>query len=112
MNSGIRKSAVLFLVFNRLDTTLRVLKSIQQYQPSRLYIAADGPATPSPATLSIGASAAALKAAADQVDPSKVQSGKGFILWFTGLSGAGKSTLAQAVRLQLAASPKQDARRT
>jgi adenylylsulfate kinase-like enzyme len=24
--------------------------------------------------------------------------GKGFILWFTGLSGAGKSTLAQAVR--------------
>lgn len=28
--------------------------------------------------------------------------GKGFILWFTGLSGAGKSTLSQAVRTRLA----------
>ncbi len=52
--------------------------------------------------LSIGAAAAALKAAADKVDAKTAGTGKGFILWFTGLSGAGKSTLAQAVRLKLA----------
>ncbi|MFZ5467794.1 MAG: sulfate adenylyltransferase [Myxococcota bacterium] len=52
--------------------------------------------------LSIGAPAAALKAAADAMDPKRVDGGKGFILWFTGLSGSGKSTLAQAVRLKLA----------
>ncbi|MBI3185485.1 MAG: adenylyl-sulfate kinase [Myxococcales bacterium] len=51
----------------------------------------------------MGASAAALKAAADKVDLKRAADGTGFVLWFTGLSGAGKSTLAQAVRLKLAA---------
>ena len=37
------KSPVLFLVFNRPDTTRRVLEAIRQAQPSQLFIAADGP---------------------------------------------------------------------
>lgn len=37
------RSAVLFLVFNRPDTTRRVLESIRQARPPRLYVAADGP---------------------------------------------------------------------
>lgn len=37
------KSAVLFIVFNRPDTTGRVFEQIRAAQPSRLYIAADGP---------------------------------------------------------------------
>lgn len=36
------KTAVLFLVFNRLETTKLVFQSIQQAKPPRLYIAADG----------------------------------------------------------------------
>jgi hypothetical protein len=36
------KTAVLFLVFNRLDTTKQVFEAIRQAQPPRLYIAADG----------------------------------------------------------------------
>lgn len=36
-------SAVLFLVFNRLETTRRVFEAIRQAKPPRLYIAADGP---------------------------------------------------------------------
>lgn len=35
-------TAVLFLVFNRLDTTKQVFDAIQQAKPPRLYIAADG----------------------------------------------------------------------
>ena len=35
--------AVLFLIFNRPDTTARVFSSIRQARPRRLYIAADGP---------------------------------------------------------------------
>jgi hypothetical protein len=35
-------TAVLFLVFNRLDTTKQVFESIKQAQPPRLYIASDG----------------------------------------------------------------------
>lgn len=35
--------AVLFLVFNRPETTVRVFEAIRVAQPSRLYIAADGP---------------------------------------------------------------------
>lgn len=35
--------AVLFLVFNRPDTTARVFDAIRRAQPPRLYIAADGP---------------------------------------------------------------------
>ncbi|BEI36577.1 glycosyltransferase family 2 protein [Polynucleobacter sp. HIN7] len=37
------KSAVLFLVFNRPDTTQIVFDTISRARPSRLYIAADGP---------------------------------------------------------------------
>ncbi|HBZ35112.1 MAG TPA: hemolytic protein HlpA-like protein [Rikenellaceae bacterium] len=37
------ETAVLFLVFNRLDTTKQVFKAIRQAKPSQLYIAADGP---------------------------------------------------------------------
>jgi hypothetical protein len=37
------KTAVLFLVFNRLETTQQVFQSIRQAKPPRLYIAADGP---------------------------------------------------------------------
>lgn len=36
------KTAVLFLVFNRLDTTKQVFESIRQAKPPRLYVAADG----------------------------------------------------------------------
>lgn len=35
-------TAVLFLVFNRLDTTKQVFDSIRQAKPPRLYVAADG----------------------------------------------------------------------
>jgi hypothetical protein len=35
-------TAVLFLVFNRLDTTKKVFEAIRQARPPRLYIAADG----------------------------------------------------------------------
>ena len=35
-------TAVLFLVFNRLDTTKQVFASIRQAKPPRLYVAADG----------------------------------------------------------------------
>uniref|UniRef100_A4SDT9 Nucleotide-diphospho-sugar transferase n=1 Tax=Chlorobium phaeovibrioides (strain DSM 265 / 1930) TaxID=290318 RepID=A4SDT9_CHLPM len=37
------KSAVLFLVFNRPDTTKQVFEAIRKAQPPRLYVAADGP---------------------------------------------------------------------
>jgi hypothetical protein len=37
------KSAVLFLIFNRPDTTHQVFAQIKKAAPSRLYIAADGP---------------------------------------------------------------------
>jgi hypothetical protein len=36
-------TAVLFLVFNRPDTTKRVFDAIRQAKPPRLYVAADGP---------------------------------------------------------------------
>ena len=35
-------TAVLFLIFNRLDTTKRVFEAIREAKPPRLYIAADG----------------------------------------------------------------------
>lgn len=35
-------TAVLFLIFNRLDTTKQVFEAIRQAKPRRLYIAADG----------------------------------------------------------------------
>ena len=37
------KTPVLFLVFNRLDTTKQVFEAIGQAKPPRLYVAADGP---------------------------------------------------------------------
>ncbi len=37
------RSAVLFLVFNRPDTTRKVFEAIRAAQPPRLYVAADGP---------------------------------------------------------------------
>ena len=43
MQDYITKSAVLFLIFNRPDTTSRVFEEIRKAKPSRLYIAADGP---------------------------------------------------------------------
>lgn len=39
------KSPVLFIIFNRPDTTLLVFNEIRKAKPSRLYIAADGPRT-------------------------------------------------------------------
>ena len=36
-------TAVLLLVFNRLDTTKQVFEAIRQAKPPRLYVAADGP---------------------------------------------------------------------
>ena len=36
-------TAVLFIVFNRPDTTARVFETIRQAKPPRLYVAADGP---------------------------------------------------------------------
>ena len=38
------KTAVLFLVFNRPDTTRKVFEAIRQAKPPRLYVAADVPA--------------------------------------------------------------------
>lgn len=37
------KSAILFLVFNRPDTTFKVFKKIREIKPSKLYVASDGP---------------------------------------------------------------------
>jgi hypothetical protein len=37
------KTAVLFLVFNKPDTTKQVFEAIRQAKPPRLYVAADGP---------------------------------------------------------------------
>jgi GR25 family glycosyltransferase involved in LPS biosynthesis len=37
------QTAVLFLVFNRPDTTRQVFEAIRQARPPRLYVAADGP---------------------------------------------------------------------
>jgi hypothetical protein len=36
------KTAVLFMVFNRLDTTKQVFEAIQKAKTPKLYIAADG----------------------------------------------------------------------
>jgi hypothetical protein len=34
---------ILFIVFNRLDTTKRVFEQIRKVKPLKLYIASDGP---------------------------------------------------------------------
>jgi len=36
------QTAVLFLVFNRPDTTAQVFEAIRKAKPPRLYVAADG----------------------------------------------------------------------
>jgi hypothetical protein len=41
--TGGMKTAVLFLVFNRPDTTAQVFEAIRKAKPPRLYVAADGP---------------------------------------------------------------------
>ncbi len=43
MNNYQSKSAILFIIFNRIDTSVRVLEQIKLARPSRLYITADGP---------------------------------------------------------------------
>jgi hypothetical protein len=48
INKSQLNTAVLLLVFNRLDTTQEVIKRISQVRPSRLYIAADGGRTTRP----------------------------------------------------------------
>jgi hypothetical protein len=40
-----RKTPILFLVFNRLDTTKQVFEEIRKAKPKQLFIAADGPRT-------------------------------------------------------------------
>lgn len=37
------KTAILFIIFNRLDTALKVFERIREARPQRLYIAGDGP---------------------------------------------------------------------
>jgi hypothetical protein len=37
------KTAVLFIVFNRPETTTKVFEKIRQAKPPRLYVASDGP---------------------------------------------------------------------
>ena len=36
------KSPVLFIVFNRIDTTQKVFDQIKKYRPEKLYLASDG----------------------------------------------------------------------
>src|SRR5665647_2682566 len=39
------KTPILFIIFNRLDTTKQVFAQIKNAQPAQLFIAADGPRT-------------------------------------------------------------------
>ncbi|OYU16490.1 MAG: hypothetical protein CFE37_00365 [Alphaproteobacteria bacterium PA4] len=65
------QSAVLFLVFNRPETTVRVFESIRRAQPPRLYVAADGPR---PARAGEPERCAEVRAIATAVDwPCKVE---------------------------------------
>jgi hypothetical protein len=43
MNSNLFKTPILFLIFNRPDTTERVFQKIREIQPRQLFISADGP---------------------------------------------------------------------
>ena len=43
MHSNCLETPVLFIIFNRPDTTKRVFNSIKKAKPKKLYIAADGP---------------------------------------------------------------------
>jgi GT2 family glycosyltransferase len=42
------KTAVLFLIFNRPDTTKQVFAAIRKAKPPKLYVAADGPRADNP----------------------------------------------------------------
>ncbi len=42
------ETAVLFLVFNRPDTTKQVFEAIRKAKPPKLYVAADGPRADKP----------------------------------------------------------------
>ena len=42
ISSDSLETAVLFLVFNRLETTKQVFEAIRVAKPTRLYVAADG----------------------------------------------------------------------
>jgi hypothetical protein len=42
-DNGPSKAPVLFLIFNRPDTTMRVFEAIRNARPPRLYVASDGP---------------------------------------------------------------------
>jgi hypothetical protein len=46
-------SAILLLIFNRVDTTSKVFESIRQARPARLYVAADGPRPDLPGELEL-----------------------------------------------------------
>ena len=37
------KTPILFIIFNRIDTTKQVFAKIKEAQPQQLFIAADGP---------------------------------------------------------------------
>ena len=41
-----KETPVLFLIFNRPDTTLQVFEAIRKAAPKKLYVSADGPRTP------------------------------------------------------------------
>jgi hypothetical protein len=45
------KSAVLFLIFNRPETTIQVFERIRAARPPKLYISADGPRSNRPGEL-------------------------------------------------------------
>ena len=40
---SVLKTPILFIVFNRPETTIKVFEKIRQAKPLRLYIAGDGP---------------------------------------------------------------------
>ena len=43
MPPGPLKTPVLFMIFNRPDTTQQVFNAIRQAKPKQLFVAADGP---------------------------------------------------------------------
>jgi hypothetical protein len=56
---------ILFLVFNRPDTTLRVFEAIRAARPKRLYVAADGPRSDRPRELELCAQVRRVATAVD-----------------------------------------------
>jgi len=64
-------TAILFLIFNRPDTTERVFEAIRRSRPSRLYVAADGPRPDRPQEADLCSQARSVAAAVDW--PCEVQ---------------------------------------